>query len=178
MTKLNHFSKPMLFLFSSQWCQRLLFKNIRFLEKKHQITSKLQNQCNKFPTETFMLARRHGDHFGAVPPNHFLCPPKREMCPPSESCTPKESNRTDATGEHLRRRPFFHFFLSSPQNFAQNAYQRRLLCAQARVCPPNKIVSQKKATEPTPLGYICDKDFFLVFILEYIFVPPPKLFMP
>ena len=153
MTKLNHFSKPVLFLFSSQWCQRWLFKNIRFLEKKHQITSKLQNQCNKFPTETFIVARRHGGHFGAVPPNHFLCPPKREMCPSSESCTPKESNRTDATGEHLRRRPFFHFFffVFTPE-FCAKCEPKEAFVRSSESVPPKQNCAPKESNRTDATG--------------------------
>ena len=49
--------------------------------------------------------------------------------------------------------------------WGQNPYQRRLLCLQARMCPLKRarIVPQKKATGPTSLSHICDKDFFVLF---------------
>ena len=50
MAKVNHFSKPMLFLFSSQRSQRPLFKNIRFLEKKHQIAFKPELESRPKPS--------------------------------------------------------------------------------------------------------------------------------
>ena len=125
-TKLNHFSKRMLFLFSSQWCQRRLSKSIRFLEKKHHITSKLQNQRSKFPTETCMQANLLFVHPQAriVPqkkatgptPLERICDknlflflfsvftPKCEgkICIKGGFYAPQKSKRTDAFGMHLR----------------------------------------------------------------------------
>ena len=47
---------------------------------------------------TPVQARRHGEHFEAVPPsqNHCLC------LPPSEDCAPKEGKKPGATGVHFR----------------------------------------------------------------------------
>ena len=158
----------MLFLFSSQWCQRQLFKNIRYLEKKHQITFKQQNQCSKFPTESCMQARRHRGHFGAVPPNLLFVPPppKQEMCfPPSENCDPKKSTGPTPLRCICNKDLVFLVFTPKCEGKIRTkgsfCAPKRKCASQAKMCLPSENRAPKESNRINATGmYLRKRPFF------------------
>ena len=131
MTKLNHFLKPMLFLFSCQWCQRPLFKNIRFLEN-------IRFHPN-YKTNAVNFLQRHSCKPGATGVISGPWPQAKTVAPhASENCAPKESNRTDTIGVHMWSRPFCFGFSLHPGMWGQNIRTKRGFCASKRECVPSK----------------------------------------
>ena len=46
-------------------------------------------------------ARRHGGHFGAVPPQMTACAPQTKIVPPKRGLCPEETNRLGAFGVQI-----------------------------------------------------------------------------
>ena len=145
--------------------------------------------CRKIITrgQGWKQARRHGGHYGAVPPQMTACAPPNEHCaPPREDCAtkkltvsgllecksrPKTSKfarilrRQPEFEEILGRKPFF-FFLVFTSEFVKN---RKDLETTTRIC-----------------GNFETKTFFELLVppcphrlhINKLLMPPQNLFLP
>ena len=80
---------------------------------------------------------------------------KGSFCTPKRKSYPKRNQQDQCHwGAFVKKTFFLLFFIfwSSPSNFGQNAYQMRLLCPQARMCPPSKYRTPKESNRTYATG--------------------------
>ena len=100
-----------------------------------------------------------------------FCASKRECVPKQKSC-PKRKQPDRCHWGAFSKKNFVLFFGLSPECEGKIRVKGGFCASKAKIAP------EKKATGPTPRKCIRDKDLFLVFIPECIFLPHQNFLCP